>query len=120
GAWRKQLGLDVGIAATSYNQFQDKVRRGAYQLFMWGWIADYPDPENFLFLLWSEMGQTQSGGPNTANFSDPRFDELFLAARDRPNDAERMAGIVAMRDLLETERPWIELFHPEDYALLHG
>lgn len=118
-AWRK-LGLDVEIAATSYNQFQDKVRRGAYQLFMWGWIADYPDPENFHFLLWSEMGQTQSGGPNTANFSDPRFDALFLATRDRPNDAERLKGIVAMRDLLEVERPWIELFHPEDYALLQG
>ncbi|MDH4017696.1 MAG: ABC transporter substrate-binding protein, partial [Actinomycetota bacterium] len=48
-AWR-QLGLDVEIAATNYNQFQEKVRNGAYQLFMWGWIADYPDPENFLFL----------------------------------------------------------------------
>ncbi len=57
-SWRR-LGLDVEIAATSYNQFQDKVRRGAYQLFFWGWVADYPDPENFLFLLWGPMGQTR-------------------------------------------------------------
>jgi ABC-type transport system substrate-binding protein len=119
GAWRK-LGLDVEIAATSYNQFQDKVRRGAHQLFFWGWIADYPDPENFHFLLWSEMGQTRSGGPNSANFADPRFDALFLASRSRGNDAARARAIVAMRALLEQERPWIELFHPEDYALLHG
>ncbi|MBW2446639.1 MAG: peptide ABC transporter substrate-binding protein, partial [Deltaproteobacteria bacterium] len=42
-AW-KSLGLDVEIAATNYNQFQEKVRKGAYQLFFWGWVADYPDP----------------------------------------------------------------------------
>ena len=68
-AWRR-LGLDVEIAATDYNQFQDKVRRGAYQIFLLGWVADYPDPENFLFLLWSGMARSKNGGPNTANFAD--------------------------------------------------
>ena len=35
-------------------------------------------------------------------------------------DAERLAIIREMRAILEEERPWIELFHPEDYALYHG
>jgi len=118
-AW-KRLGLDVEVAATSYNQFQDKVRTGAYQIFQWGWVADYPDPENFLFLLYGPMGRTQSGGPNTANFSDPRYDELFLAMKTRENDARRREIIAEMLELLERERPWIELFHPEDYVLSHG
>lgn len=117
-AWR-QLGIDVEIAATTYNQFQDKVRRGAYQVFMWGWVADYPDPENFLFLLWSEMARSK-GGPNTANFADADYDQLFLAMRDRQNDAERLARIERMRALLAEERPWIELFHIESYVLAHG
>ena len=118
-SWRR-LGLDVEIAATSYNQFQDKVRRGAHQLYFWGWVADYPDPENFLFLLWGPMGQTRGGGPNSSNFADPRYDALFDAMKNRGNDAERLATIRAMRALLEIERPWIELFHPEDYALTQG
>jgi ABC-type transport system substrate-binding protein len=118
-AWRK-LGLDVEIAATAYNQFQDKVRRGAYQVFMWGWVADYPDPENFFFLLHGPSAQTASGGPNTANFADPRFDALFASMRNRPNDARRAEEIAALRAIVEEERPWIELFHPEDYALMHG
>jgi len=117
--WRR-LGLDVELAATSYNQFRDKVRNGAYQLFFWGWVADYPDPENFLFLLWSEMAQTRSGGPNTANFADPRFDALFAELKDRENDALRAERIREALALLERERPWIELFHPEDYALVQG
>ncbi len=118
-AWRK-LGIDVTIAATNYNQFQEKVRNGSYQLFMWGWVADYPDPENFLFLLQGAMGRTASGGPNTANFADARYDELFLAMKDMENGPERLAIMREMRDILEEERPWIELFHRESYALYHG
>jgi ABC-type oligopeptide transport system substrate-binding subunit len=80
-------------------------------------VADYPDPENFLFLLWGPMARSASSGPNTANFSDPRFDELFLAMRDRSNDPGRLELIREMRGILERERPWIELFHPESYGL---
>jgi len=115
-AWNR-LGLDVEIAATNYNQFQEKVRKGAYQLFFWGWVADYPDPENFLFLLWGPMARSASQGPNTANFSNPEFDTLFLEMRNRPNDARRLALVTEMREILERERPWIELFHPESYGL---
>ncbi|MDX2169237.1 MAG: ABC transporter substrate-binding protein [Deltaproteobacteria bacterium] len=118
-AW-KRIGLDVEIAATDYNQFQDKVRRGAYQIFYWGWVADYPDPENFLFLLYGPMSRTASGGPNTANFADPRYDALFERMRSMPNDAARTALIGDMLDLLEQQAPWIPLFYPEDYAIHHG
>jgi ABC-type transport system substrate-binding protein len=115
-AWSR-LGLDVELAATNYNQFREKVDRGAYQIFAWGWIADYPDPENFLFLLWGEMAESRSGGPNTANFDQPRYNELFLAMKDRDNDERRLEIIAEMRGILEEERPWIELRHSESYAL---
>ena len=114
--WRA-IGLDVRIEATNYNQFQEKVRKGAYQIFSWGWIADYPDPENFLFLLWSEMRRSLNEGPNTANFANPRYDELFLAMKSRPNDDERLRLIREAVALLEHERPWIETFFREDFAL---
>jgi ABC-type transport system substrate-binding protein len=117
--WRR-LGIDVELAATTYNKFQEKVRDGAYQIFQWGWVADYPDPENFLFLLTTEMARSVSGGPNTANFKDARFDALFARMKVTPNGPERTQLIEEMRGILERERPWIELFHPEDYALTHG
>jgi ABC-type transport system substrate-binding protein len=117
-AWRR-LGLDVELAATNYNQFQDKVKRGAYQIFMWGWVADYPDPENFYFLLWGPMGAKASGGPNTANFDHPRFNRLFGKMKDMESGPERLALIREMREIVEHERPWIELFHRENYALYH-
>nr|NIW37810.1 peptide ABC transporter substrate-binding protein [Gemmatimonadota bacterium] len=118
-AWRK-LGLDVEVAATNYNQFQEKVRNGAYQIFLWGWVADYPDPENFFFLLWSEMARSKSGGPNTANFSHPRFDGLFLRMKSMDNGPARLRILHEMRGIVESEAPWVPLFHPEEYALYHG
>ena len=87
-AWR-QIGLDVEVNATTYNQFQDKVRRGAYQIFIWGWIADFPDPENFLFLLECQNARSKSGGPNTANFCNAEFDRLYREMKDLPNNERR-------------------------------
>jgi ABC-type transport system substrate-binding protein len=119
-AWRR-LGVEVELAATNYNRFQEKIRDGAYQIYMWGWIADYPDPENFLFLLWGPNSSTANpGAPNASNFAHPRFDALFLEMKDMPNGPERRARIGEMRAILERERPWIELFHRESYALYHG
>jgi oligopeptide transport system substrate-binding protein len=118
-AWR-EIGLDVKIEATTYNQFQDRVRRGAYQIFQWGWIADFPDPENFLFLLTCENARSNNNGPNTAGFCDAEYDDLYRAMKVRPNDEKRAELIGRMLAILERERPWIELYHSESYALGHG
>ncbi len=116
----RAVGLDVRIDATTYNQFQGKVQDGRYQMFFWGWSADYPDPENFYFLLTCDMRRAESGGPNYTNFCDPEFDELFARMRVRDNDEERLAVMREMRELLERERPWIEIHHPETYGLTHA
>jgi ABC-type transport system substrate-binding protein len=118
-AWR-QLGLDVRVNATTYNQFQQKVRQGAYQIFQWGWIADFPDPENFLFVLVCENSRTKGQGANTANFCDPEFDTLYREMKILPNSDQRHQIIRRMVAILERERPWIELFHNESYTLNHA
>jgi ABC-type transport system substrate-binding protein len=118
-AWR-ELGLDVEINATTYNQFQEKVRRGAYQIFTWGWIADFPDPENFFFLLECANAQSKGGGPNTANFCDAEHDRLYAEMKNLPNGERRAELIGRMIAVLERERPWIELYHSEEYSLQHG
>jgi ABC-type transport system substrate-binding protein len=118
-AWR-QLGLDVKVNATTYNQFQQKVRQGAYQIFQWGWIADFPDPENFLFILVCENSRTKSQGANTANFCNSEFDALYREMKNLPNTDQRYQVIKRMVAILERERPWIELFHNESYTLNHA
>ena len=115
-SWRK-LGLDVEVASTTYNKFQEKVDNKAHQIFQWGWVADYPDPENFLFLLVSEMADNK--GPNHANYRNPEFDALFAKMARRSDDAVRAELIAKMLDLLEEDRVWIELLNSENYVLYH-
>ena len=118
-SWRR-LGINVEVEATTYNQFQQKIRNGDFQIFTWGWIADYPDPENFMFLLECASSRSRSGGPNSANFCHREYDKLFHRMKDLENTPERMQLIKKMRTILETERPWIELFHRESYSLSHA
>jgi len=118
-AWRA-IGLDIEINATTYNQFQDKVRRGAFQIFSWGWLADFPDPENFLFLLTCDNARSKSGGPNTASFCSQEYDRLYDQMKYSPNDPQRAELIKRMLAILERERPWIELYHLEDFVLSHA
>ena len=72
-----KLGVQLDVRATDYNRFQDKMRRGSAQIFFWGWNADYPDAENFLFLLYGPNAKAKTGGENAANYDSPEYDKLF-------------------------------------------
>src|SRR3546814_14868629 len=77
---RRQLGalnVQLEARATDYNRFQDKLRHGSAQMYMWGWVADYPDAENFLFLLYGRNANAANGGENHSNYKHPEFDRRF-------------------------------------------
>jgi oligopeptide transport system substrate-binding protein len=121
--YRKQfakLNLQLEIRDTDYNRFQDKVRKGAAQIFVWGWNADYPDPENFLFLLVSGQGKLRFDGENAANYSNPRYDALYESMKAMDNGPERQAIVDRMVAILREDSPWLWGVHPKDYALHHA
>ena len=90
--YRKQLaklGIELVIRATDYNRFQDKMLKGTAQIFQWGWNADYPDPENFLFLLYGPNAKVGRNGENAANYKNPEYDALFEQVKNMDNGPER-------------------------------
>lgn len=120
---RKQfgkLGIQLNIRATQYNHFQDKIRRGNAQIFTWGWNADYPDPENFLFLLYGPNGKVKFGGENAANYNNPRVNVLFEEIKNMPNGPERQAKITELLKIVREDSPWLFGFHPIDFTLSHS
>jgi len=120
---RKQLDkLNIQLVprATDYNRFQDKIRRGDTQMFYFGWNADYPDPENFLFLLHGAQGKVARGGENASNYSNPEYDRLFEQMKNMPNSPARQLIIDRILEILRRDSPWLWGYHPKDYVLRHS
>jgi ABC-type transport system substrate-binding protein len=115
-----KLGIQLVIRATDFNRLQDKLRRGTAQLYFLGWNADYPDPENFLFLFHGPQGRAKTQGENASNYSNPEFDRLFDRMKHMANGPERQAIIDRMIALLRHDAPWVWSFFPKDYTLHHG
>lgn len=116
----RKLNVQLVIRSTDYNRFQDKMRRGQAQIFQWGWNADYPDPENFLFLLYGPNGKVDSGGENAANYENAAFDRLFEQMRVMPNNEKRRQIIRDMVDIARKDSPWVWGFHPKMFTLYHA
>ncbi len=120
---RKQfdkINVQLVVRSTDYNRFQDKIRRGDTQMFYYGWNADYPDPENFLFLLDGAEGKVAHGGENASNYSNPEYDMLFDKMKNMENGPERLAIIDRMLEILHNDAPWLWGYHPKNYVLQHG
>jgi ABC-type transport system substrate-binding protein len=113
---RRQLAsinVQLEIRATDYNRFQDKMRQGSAQMFMWGWLADYPDAENFLFLLYGPNGKVEKGGENASNYENSRFDELFERMRFLNDGPEKDALIREMVAIVQQDAPWMFGYIPK-------
>lgn len=121
--YRKQfakLNIQLDIRATDWNRFQDKIRKGNAQLFFLGWNADYPDPENFLFLLYGPNSRVKTDGENASNYANPKYDALFERMRTMPNGPERAKIIAEMTDLVQEDVPWLFAFVPKRFGLIHA
>lgn len=120
---RKQfdkIGIQLVIRATDYNRFQEKMRNGDNQMFFWGWNADYPDPENFLFLLQGSNGKIKHKGPNYANFENAEFDALFQEMKQLSNGPKRQAVVDKMVEIVRYQAPWAYAIHPQGFGLTHS
>jgi len=116
----RALGVQFVVRPTDFNRFQDKIRQGNAQLFFFGWNADYPDPENLLFLLHGPQGKVKFNGQNAANYENPEYDALFERMKAMPDGPARQQIIDRMVAMLQHDAPWIFAFHPMSYSLQHG
>jgi peptide/nickel transport system substrate-binding protein len=116
----EKLNIQLEIRATDWNRFQEKIKTGNTQLFFLGWNADYPDPENFMFLLNGPQSRAKTGGENAANYRNPAYDRLFERMKNMDNGPERQAIIDQMVAIARADSPWVWGFHPLDYSLAHA
>ena len=112
---KQNLGVTVNIQQTEWATFlyDLSLRPDSFQMFSLGWIADYPDPENFLDILFhSESLDNHSG------YSNPELDKILVQARTEKDTAKRMAMYYQVEQMIVTDAPWIPLDYGEDIQLI--
>jgi ABC-type transport system substrate-binding protein len=115
----EKLDVQLVIRSSDYNRFQEKMLKGTAQIFQWGWNADYPDPENFLFLLYGPNSKIEHNGENAANYRNETFDRLFDRMKDMENGPQRQAVIRQMMDIARHDAPWVWGYFPKQFTLRH-
>jgi ABC-type transport system substrate-binding protein len=116
-----KIGVQLEIRATDYNRFQEKAEKGSLQIFWWGWFADYPDAENFLFLLYGPNSKalTNGNGENTSNYRNDEFDRLFDEVKYLDDGARKQAVIDRMVAIMQQDAPWTFGYNPYAGSVQH-
>lgn len=88
---KQNLGIDLNIILCSIDERDKFIEDGIAVFWRSGWVADYPDPENFLnIFLSSDNGDMSNNNLNTFNYKNPSFNELFILSRRELNRTKRM------------------------------
>ena len=114
--WKQTLGIDVEIQQVEWATFLQMLNKQELQFFSGlGWIADYPDPENFLDINFHSTKSTNHNGYNNAE-----VDKLLESARIEQDLATRMQMYNQAERIIVDEAPWIPLWFPGDrYVLIN-
>jgi ABC-type transport system substrate-binding protein len=107
-----KLNVQLEIRATDFNQYQDKKRKGALQFALGGWFADYPDAENFLFLLYGPNSSAKADGDNLLNYDSPAYNKLFEKMKTLDDGPEKQNTIDQMVRILQEDAPWSFGYYP--------
>ncbi|MEA3408391.1 MAG: peptide ABC transporter substrate-binding protein [Chloroflexota bacterium] len=109
----ESLGLDVMVQQVDWPHFLDDLSTRRYQMFSTGWIADYPDPQDFLDILFhSKSAQNHTG------YHNQRVDDLLEEARTEDNAKAREELYREAERIIVREAPIIPLYHNVNYHLV--
>ena len=110
--WREELGLEVELRQVHWADFLVGLDERRYPIFTLSWIADYPDPQNFLEVLF------HSGSPNNyAVYVDAEVDRLLERAAVAQDPAERMELYREAERVIIADAPVIPITHGVSYSL---
>ncbi len=109
-------GIDLRLQQIAWGRYVELFETGRMPpMYLFGWIADYPSPDNFLYELY--LGSLSPYTSGTA-YSDPDVDRLLTLARSTADpqkhfDLNRRAAHEILAD-----KPVLPLFQNADYRLV--
>ncbi|MBI4865806.1 MAG: hypothetical protein HY816_02530 [Candidatus Wallbacteria bacterium] len=104
-----QIGVKVKLQTTDWSTYLKKVDRGELALFRMAWVADYPDPDNFLYILFHSKNRGEAG--NYSMYNNPKVDELLERGRTTLGMADRVKIYQELEKQIVADSPWTFLYH---------
>ncbi|MGE3800008.1 MAG: ABC transporter substrate-binding protein [Candidatus Kapaibacterium sp.] len=117
---KKNLGIEIEMKQVQFAQHLDMIDKGEAALFRLAWIADYPEPENFLNLLWGKNAAPKGkiSPINSTRYNNPEFDALFEQAMRTPDDTERYRLYAQAEQIAVDDAPMLWIYHSLDFRLV--
>jgi len=111
--WEENLGVKVSVRQTEFATFLRDLRDGKFQMYELGWVADYPDPENFL-----RVNFYSGSSNNYTGYAGPELDQLLEQADTETDEARRLSLYQQAEQIIVDEALWIPLFHDKFSVLI--
>ncbi len=103
----KAIGVETSFVNTDGKTHFAYLRDGGdFDVARYGWIGDYSDPYNFLFLFLSD-----NKGFNSGQYNNPRFDALLRQGENEVDLSKRAAILREADSILAAEQPWIPILY---------
>lgn len=102
----KQLGVEAELFNTEVKVHYDRLKQHDFDVARAGWIADYNDPQNFLYLM-----ETRTGPNNYSQYSNPEFDRLMDEAARTQDPAQRAGLMVQAEGIAMADQPIIPIYY---------
>ena len=113
--WRQELGVEVEIQQVEWATYLQDLNANRFQAFGGsGWQADYPDPQDFLDILFHTDSKQ-----NHFSYSNPELDAILEQARTEPDVERRVEMYHQAEDLIVQDAPILPLWYRgEQYVLI--
>lgn len=117
----ENINVKVNITKMPFAQHLEAVETSKSEFWRAGWVADYPDPENFLSLLWSKHipeKMTDKSYLNTTRYTSPEYDKLYEQALKTVDNTKRNRLYEQADQVATNDAPFLYLYYPKDQRLL--
>jgi len=111
--WQENLGVEISVRQLETEKLLYNLKQEKDEMFTMGWIADYPDPHNFLDILFYTGSEV-----NISEYSNPSLDALLDQAAIEQDETVRLAMYQQAEQLIIDDAPCLPLWHGVNYILV--
>lgn len=111
--WEQNLDVKIEVRQLEDDAYFYKLDEEKDQMFFYGWVSDYPDPQNFLEVLFGSGSENNKG-----EYSNPDVDNLLEQAAIEQNNETSFEAYQKAEQMIIDDAPCLPLWFNQNYILI--